>query len=112
MVIYQNCLHLKSNHPVHGKYTCVLLENFSVCYRNIDYYNIYCNVCNIFILESYSEGKKKLTKFCDTSTTELDDITQQPRKRFKKHFDDSIIVVDESNLPKIIKQKQKGLLSM
>jgi len=63
-------------------------------------------VCNIFFLESYSEGEKKLTSFCDTSTTELEDITQQPRKRFKKnYFDDSMIVVDESNLKKNIKQK-------
>lgn len=36
-----------------------------------------------------------MATFCDTSTTELEDITQQTRKRFKKkHFDDSIIVVD------------------
>lgn len=49
----------------------------------------------MFIVESYSERKKKLHTFCDTSTTELEDFTQQPRKRFKtKHFDDSIIVVD------------------
>lgn len=54
-----------------------------------------------------------MTTFCDTSTTELEDITQQPRKKFrKKHFDDSIIVVDESNLPKIFKQKQKRNLSV
>jgi len=44
-------------------------------------------VYNLFLSESYGESKKKISLFCNTSTTEIED-DEKPRKRKKKLFFD------------------------
>lgn len=41
-----------------------------------------------FVSESYAESKKKISLFCNTSTTEIEE-NEKPRKRKKKQFFDS-----------------------
>lgn len=45
-------------------------------------------VYNFFSSESYVESKKKISLFCNTSTTEIED-DEKPIKRKKKQFFDS-----------------------
>lgn len=42
-------------------------------------------VCVFFLSESNVESKKKISLFCNTSTTEIED-DEKPRKRKKKTF--------------------------
>lgn len=41
-----------------------------------------------FVSESYAESKKKISLFCNTSSTEIEE-NEKPRKRKKKQFFDS-----------------------